>query len=419
MNARIAIALCAGLLLSGLAAACGGQESGLQADELEVLIDSLLPRISEVSGLEVRRPVRYAMQPREEARAFIARQLEEEFGAGELEAMARAYRAFGLLPDTLDLERLLLDLYTEQVIGYYDPETDRLYVVEGAERETAAPVVAHELVHALQDQLVPLDSLVAPERGNDRQMAAQAAAEGQATLVMLALQAEQTTGRRLDPAQLPDLAGLLRPAMEAENEQFPVFARAPRLVRETMLFPYVAGAAFLQALYRAREGGAPVVPFGERLPRSTEQVMDPEARFLSGPDAPTEIRLEPPPAGWRTVYENTLGQLETSIFLAEHLGPQAAGAAEGWDGDRFALLEGPRGADVLVWYSVWDDDDAADRFAAAYRRALARRPTRAGQARREEIGGRPVVRVVEASAETELSSVPVPGIASLEEDGRL
>ncbi|HUG38926.1 MAG TPA: hypothetical protein VMM12_00490 [Longimicrobiales bacterium] len=412
---RMTMALCAGVLLSGAAAACGGQEPGLQADELAVLIDSLLPRIAEASGLEVRAPVRYAMQPRAEARAFIARQLEEEFGPGELEGMARAYKAFGLLPDTVDLDRLLLELYTEQVIGYYDPRTDRLYVVEGAERETAAPVVAHELVHALQDQLVPLDSLVARERGNDRQMAAQAAAEGQATLVMLALQAEQTMGRRLDPALLPDLAELLRPAAEAENAQFPVFNRAPRLIRETMLFPYVAGAAFLQALYRATDGDGPVVPFGDLLPHSTEQVMNPEARFLPRPDVPTEVWLERPAAGWRTVYENNLGQLEVSILLAEHLDDQAAAAAEGWDGDRYALLEGPGGGEALVWYSVWDDDAAADRFAAAYHRMLDRRPDRAGLARRSEAWGRPVVLVVEARAGVELGDVPVPAIERLQE----
>src|SRR2546425_2948610 len=43
-------------------------------------------------------------------------------------------------------------------------------------------VISHELVHALQDQYVNLDSLVELKRQNDRRTAAQSILEGQATL---------------------------------------------------------------------------------------------------------------------------------------------------------------------------------------------------------------------------------------------
>ena len=397
-------------LLLWTAMGCGGQGTDFGEADLAAMIDSLLPGISEASGLEARRPLRYGLQTREEARRFITTQLAEEFEPGELEGMERAYKAFGLLPDTLDLRSLLLELYSEQVIGYYDPGTDHLYVVEGVARSAAAPVVAHELVHALQDQLVHLDSLVARERGNDRQLAAQAAAEGQATLVMVTLQVRETTGRALDPAQLPDLSDFLRPAVEAQNSAYPVFESAPRLIRETMLFPYVAGAAFVQSLHRAAPDGGPVVPFGELLPESTEQILDPEGRFLTGRDAPTDLRFGRAPAPWTVVYENTLGQLELSILLAEHLGTDAAASAEGWDGDRYRLLRGPGGREVLAWTSVWDDEDAADQFARTYRRAIEARPGWTGQVVVESSGGRPYVRVLEAAEGTALTDVPAPGL---------
>ena len=48
---------------------------------------------------------------------------------------------------------------TEQIIGYYDPKTKVLYVVEGAPEEYVGITIMHELVHALQDQYVNLDSL--------------------------------------------------------------------------------------------------------------------------------------------------------------------------------------------------------------------------------------------------------------------
>lgn len=425
---RAARALCRGavpalLVLPFLAAACRGQ--GRERDEarLRASIDELLPRIEELSGLEARAPVRMAMRDRTELREYVAQRMEEELPPAELEGVAGAYRAFGLLPDTLDLHTLLLDLLTEQVLGYYDPATETLYLVRGVPRNALEPVLAHELVHALQDQHVDLDSLVSRERGNDRQTAAQAAVEGHATLVMVALVAERQAGRPVSPDMLPDLKRELGPALEAENEQFPVFRSAPRILRETMLFPYLEGAAFVQTLWRADPSGGRPAPFGPLLPQSTEQVMQPRERFIDTRDEPTELTLDAANGGgagdWRLVYENTLGALETEILLNEHLGAGAEQAAQGWDGDRFRLLEAPGGGRALVWYSVWDDADAADAFAAAYRRVLERRAqTRHGRVERLEVEGRPVVLVVDAERGVSLDSVPVPALVGLSGSGR-
>ncbi len=398
-------------LLAG-AAGCEAQgddpagASGMSHAQLRTMIDSLLPPIARVSGMEVRRPVGFAMQSRAGARAFIEGELEKELGSAELDGMERAYKAFGLLPDTLDLRAMLLDLYEEQVLGYYDPVTDTLFVLDEATAATAAPVVAHELVHALQDQHTDLDSLVARERGNDRQMAAQAAAEGQAMLVMMGVQAAQSSGEPIDLSALPDLSQLMARAAEADYSQFPVFQRAPRLVKETMLFPYVGGVGFVQALFRARGDGRPPIPFGDLLPQSTEQVLAPGARFLAERDEPTEIELGDAGAGWRVVYANTLGQLETSILLTEHLGEAAS--ARGWDGDRYALLEGTGGEEALVWYSVWDDGEAADRVAEGLRSI--RRVARVDRLDRD---GRPLVRAILASGAVEVDRVPT--VAALTE----
>lgn len=399
-------------------AGCAGQDRAITAAELGAMIDSILPEIAEVSGMPVVRPVRYELQSREEARAFLERQLDEELGGGEGRAMERAYKAFGLLPDTLDLRGLMLELLTEQVVGYYDPPTDRLYVLEGATAAVAEPVVAHELVHALQNQHTDLEAIVAPERGNDRQVAAQAAAEGQAMIVMLALQAARTTGQPMDPGTLPDLGPMMRPVVEAENSRFPVFRAAPRIIQETLLFPYISGATFVQALFRHTRNGPPV-PFGELLPQSTEQVMDPARRFLDERDAPTELRLGPARGDWSVVYENTLGQLETAVLMAERLGLDIQDAAHGWDGDRYALLEAPAG-EALVWYTVWDDDAAADRFAARYRRwADSARADPGpgfgpGTLDRLETDGRPVVRIVETPSGVDPSAVGTPRIEELD-----
>ncbi len=387
-------------LLAGavLLAACStnGERAGADPVDasLEALVDSLLPGLERLSGLERRQPLQMAMQSREGARAFIEGQLDKEMPPARINALRKSYAALGLMPDTLDLRALLLELYTEQVIGYYDPATDRLYVIDGVDREMLRPVLVHELVHALQDQHVNLDSLITSQAGvdepvlylNDRQTAAQAAIEGHATLVMLAFLAETMSGRTINPLELPNPAMQLGSSMQSQNSQFPVFQRAPAIIRETMIFPYVAGAGFVHTVWKAR--GAPT--FADLIPTSTEQVLHPQEGYLGTPDEPTALDLDLPD-GWEAVYGNVLGEYETRLWLREHLGVSASRASQGWDGDAFRLIATAQGDTALVWWSVWDDEESAQRFADA----AARVPANGGamHVRRSQVEGMPAVSV--------------------------
>ncbi|HEU5211072.1 MAG TPA: hypothetical protein VFU06_16870 [Longimicrobiales bacterium] len=386
----------AAALLLGACTSNGERAATEDVDpSLEALVDSLIPGLERLSGLERREPLQMAMQSRDEARAYIERQLDREMPPERIQAIRKSYAALGLMPDTLDLRSLLLELYTEQVIGYYDPETDRLYVIEGVDRELLRPVLVHELVHALQDQHVNLDSLIASEAGvekavldgNDRQTAAQAAIEGHATLVMLAFLAEQMSGRTIDPLALPNPAMQLGSSMQAQNSQFPVFQRAPAVIRETMIFPYVSGAGFVHTVWTAR--GVPT--FTDLIPTSTEQVLHPQERYLTAVDEPTALELVVPD-GWQPVYGNVLGEYETRLWLREHLGVSASRASQGWDGDAFQLIATEQGDTAFVWWSVWDDEASAQRFADA----AARVPANGGglQVRRATVDGMPAVSVL-------------------------
>src|SRR3989449_2501091 len=94
-------------------------------------------------------------------------------------------------------------------------------------------VISHELVHALQDQYVNLDSLVELKRQNDRRTAAQSILEGQATLAqILVLMPEQ----KLE--SLPNFWDL-RGALGKQQEQMKVFSSAPLWLRESLIFPYL------------------------------------------------------------------------------------------------------------------------------------------------------------------------------------
>jgi hypothetical protein len=397
-------------------AACGGDQAETEQASptdagLEAMVDSVMPRLQVLAGLQKRGDIQMRMQNKDSLRKYIEQRMAEEMPAQELAGVKAVYVTLGVMPADLDLQRLLLDLYTEQVVGYYDPDSKALFVVEGADRETVRPVLVHELVHALQDQHTNLDSLIAKDRGNDRQTAAQSAIEGHATMVMVAYLAEAQAKSPVDPRVLPDIGQSIRPSLEAQNAQFPVFQRAPRILREALLFPYASGAGFVQKLWlrplNSGFGDPYPAPIGDLMPSSTEQVMHPDSRFLVERDEPTELRLAA--ATGPVIRENSLGEMEISVFLGEHLGADAERQSAGWDGDRYRLIKHGNG-NVLIWYSVWDDNAAADRFADAYRRIATKR-SRSARVERITVEGRPVVRVVDPDPGVDLTGVAVPDVS--------
>ena len=325
---------------------------------LREMAGELLRDIAERSGLSIAEPVRVEWRNEEELVRYLTFKLREDLPEGEIRRIRDSYALLGLVPEGLDLGALFLALYTEQVAGFYDPDSVALYVKAGQDEEAVATVLVHELVHAAQDQHVDLAGLTARERGNDRQTAAQAAIEGHATLVMLEHMMERRQGVRVDLVALPDFSGLMGPSLEQLASSSPVLASAPRIVRESLIFPYVRGTEYVRALWE-RHDGRPV-PFGDFLPLSTEQVLEPERALGPDPDAPVEIDISG--GGAPVTYTNSLGLAETGILFAEVAGD--ARPIRGWEGDEFALLEGEDGSRGLVWWSVWEGEAARDAFVA-------------------------------------------------------
>jgi len=369
---------------------------------VRALAAELLPEVETLSGLPARRPLSVAVRTREELEAFLTDQLAEQLPPEKLAAVQGAYARLGLVPEELDLGGLLRSLLLEQVVGYYDPARDTLYVMEGLDPALIEPVLAHEMVHALQDQYLDLDSLMAANRdANDRATAAQSALEGHATLAMLEWQLGRLTGGAMGLDAIPSLSSLPEDAlMEAAGLEMPALASAPRLIRESLVFPYLGGLEFVRARWRASDG-ARFAPIGEEMPVSTEQVLHPDRAFGAARDDPAElVFLTAPPAGWRVVHADGLGELEIRVWLREHLGDaaRAESAAAGWDGDRYRLTRG-EGDEVLTWVTAWDSAAEAGEFAGAAREVAGKRYAngsgRVLEVQRHSASGVPLVVVVD------------------------
>jgi len=355
-------ALCLALYPAGSAAQTGSDMVISSDPALGALAAALLPDLAKRAGMELRDPVRIEHRSREELVRYLEAKLDEELPEEEARAKVDAYALFGLVPRELDLRGVLLGLYTEQVAGFYDPDSTALFVLDDQPEEALEALLVHELVHAVQDQSVDLDALTDPKMGNDRATAAQAAIEGHATLVMLEYMTEQMTGAPIDFGQIPDFAAQLRPALAGMTSQYPALATAPRVIREALLFPYLEGTGFVQSLWSA---GERVAPFGEALPHSTEQIMG--AR-----DAAPPLELELAIEGATVVQEDVLGRFELGILLEDVVGVSPTVLAEGWDGDRYTLIEDADGSRALIWVVLWDSVRVRDGFVEAVEGAAGR-----------------------------------------------
>ncbi|MDX1579585.1 MAG: hypothetical protein R3266_13960, partial [Gemmatimonadota bacterium] len=213
-----------GLCITGCGAAEAAPESSRNAapaalarpaptladSTLARLVREIQPAVERSARIEAVRPLLVAATDEGRLRAYLERQLREQLSPELAAAITATYARLGLVPDTLDLRALMLALLEEQVVGYYDPVTDTLFVHERVSVEQLEPVLAHELVHALQDQRLSLDSLQRElDDRNDRSTASQAALEGHATYAMMEWQFSAMTGSPADLTTLPDLGGTL------------------------------------------------------------------------------------------------------------------------------------------------------------------------------------------------------------------
>ncbi|MHB1223086.1 MAG: hypothetical protein ACYC2G_03425 [Gemmatimonadaceae bacterium] len=349
-----------------MAVGCGGRDSasvnydGPYADEVR----ALLPKVEEVTGLPFLTPPKLEVRTPQQVREFLEERFREARVSRDQEGQIAAYKRFGLVPDTMDVQKLLLELLTEQIVGFYDPKTKVLYLVEGAPQAERETIIGHELIHALQDQYVNLDSLQNSIVDNDEASALQALLEGQAVYEQL----ETLLGRGDMAVRLPGGWQRIRQSVRENSTNMPLFSAAPLVIQETLIFPYLSGAEFVRRL-KLRDS-TPILksPF----PLSTEQVLHAEA-YDAPADMPTRIEL-PAPRDGRVIYQNDLGEFETRLLLFQWSRDQNAAvrAAAGWDGDRYVLFETPQGA-AVAWLTVWDTPVDAVEFFDVTDAALARR----------------------------------------------
>jgi hypothetical protein len=325
--------------------------------------DAIAATASEIRGLKFLEPVNFDILTRSGIKKTLDGKLAEQYSDEEFSNVATSLAAIGVLPPGYPLKEKFVDLLGEQVAAFYDQHAHKLFMFEDASLENGQTrvVLAHELTHALQDQHFRLKNLPLEIKDNDdRAVAASSLVEGDATMVMSDYMLRDLT-----------LAGLRENLMSMLSTSMEQLQKAPRYLREMLVFPYVGGQQFCIALH-ARGGFNAISAAFANPPSSTSQILHPE-KYLSEPrEEPIEFNwTDTTVLGEKPIGNNVLGELGTRILFTDWLdAANAEKAAEGWRGDRYLVYAN---GEALVWKSVWASTGDAQEFMEEARRCAEKR----------------------------------------------
>jgi hypothetical protein len=338
-------------------------------------IESILTEVSALRQLPVLSPVKLTVISRESLQSELAEKIKTEIPPQKIRGEEALYRQLGMIAQSFDYGAFMLDLYTEQIGGFYDPKTQALHLIEGTpmtgiEQEM---LIAHELTHALQDQHYHLDRLLnAPGRkdNDDATLALMSLVEGDATVSSMAY-IQQNQSKKPFQGFFSVLGSLLNQVKMMSS--FKTFQSAPAFIQESLIFPYQQGSQFVNYFQNQASEMNAIQGLYDRLPQSTAQILHPALYVRNEPPQPVTFNFKTLFPQAEVLSSSVWGELGYRQYLQRHLDwKEAKAAASGWAGDRYGILDTPQGPS-FVFASLWDNVVEATEFRKAYHKTLALR----------------------------------------------
>ncbi len=331
--------------------------------DLEGLAREALAAVEKMRGQKLSAPLKMGVKSKPKITEFVLKRLEDEYGTDQVTAEGQMLKLQGLLPRDIEYKGLIVKLLTEQVAGFYDHTQQELHIADWLPSALQAPVMAHEIFHAIQDQEWGGGKLIDSKLYNHDEVLAHAALlEGDATIVMMNYSGGAVEG--FDVSQSPAMLKMIAASlpMQMSSAQFPTMANAPDYMKQSLIFPYQQGLLFVGALRQSGMSWAQIRDVYRNPPASTEQILHPE-KYLGQPDMPSEVTLPPTlMPGFKVAWAGTLGEFHLRQMLLSYLAAnESSEGAAGWDGDQtFYLTAGAQ--EVTVTLSTWDSPKEAQQF---------------------------------------------------------
>lgn len=328
---------------------------GVVASALSDMIADTEPIVQQLRDLEVDGDISIEFRSRSDldeiTRGFFRRPnvRQQVYEAQEL------YKALGLMDEDDDLEEILTKIQNQQVLALFDDQTEKVYVL--LDGSAIGPKGELGYANAYMGALQQKHFNTAEIRNSRR--AAGADYFRAANALILGDVAQVSSGYIATAMTKDDVDILREPVPDSE------LLNAPRIIRETTLFPVREGANFVASLF-AENGWQTINDAYKNPPITTEQVLHPEKyleseepQLTSLPDLSSDLGK-----GWNEVSSDIMGEFLIRVYLEEYVDDiQAEDAAAGWGGDRYSLLNGPLGERLFVSMIRWDTFlDAAEFF---------------------------------------------------------
>jgi hypothetical protein len=349
--------------------ASGASHSSASNDPAFRQIQSITNTLSEITGMEQKRPVPYARMSKRQLRQFLSKRIKKTLRPEEIRADETALKMFGLVPQNFDLKKSTIDLLTEQAAAFYDYDDKKLFLLGDSSVQEEVTTLAHELAHALADQHFNLEKFMDDTSENDDEnLARTAVVEGQASWLMIAYNLK-VSGQPIEPS--PEMLKTFVDSSEGSTDEYPVLKQSPLYVRESLLFPYSEGTSFFDAVYR-KEGKKAFEAVFEDPPTDSAQIIHPD-RYFSHVKAVTPALPKPPSLEKEVeISEGSVGEFDHRILLRQYLGEKEAKAlAPHLRGGNFKILgNGKAHRPILLYASEWDSAANAEEFFLDYQRVL-------------------------------------------------
>ena len=342
---------------------------GLNESELDAVVARTMARVETIRGLEFEKTVPVEIITREEFQNGSSRDTTVDTPAER--AREQRYEAAMLVGENRTVGGAFSEIYGGSVLGYYSPSADRIVLVSSNESPTVdRTTLAHELVHALQDQRL---SLLGGAANPDERMAETGVVEGDASYVEAKY--EERCGEEWDCIPRPESSS----AGSISDRNVGLYL--------TVFTPYSEGPTLVHRV-KQRGGWDAVNDLYVRPPDSSEQLIHPRDYPRDRPArvvVPDRSTAEYDRASATRMGEATLFAMlwqQRAIdrgTLNSDPGPYSAynyshPATEGWEGDKlvpyFDADSDDPSMDGYVLKTRWESERDARQFARAYRGLL-------------------------------------------------
>jgi hypothetical protein len=357
------------MIVCSLFLTSAGAKSKTSNDPVFDQLDHIVKTLSDITGLEQKNSVPYGRMNKRQLHQFLSKRMKSSMKPDEVRADELSLKMFGLVPQDFDLKRSTLDLLTEQAAAFYDYQEKKLFLLDTSSFMEEEVTLAHELSHALVDQHFDMSKFMEEGPTNDDEnLAHSAVVEGQATWLMVAYQLKQS-GQ--EPTPTPEMLKQMTDGSDTSTSQYPVLSASPLYIQRSLLFPYVEGTVYFDAVYHKLGKDSFAAVFKDP-PVDSSQIIHPDRYFDHIVASKPAIPAWKLSGSSKQVAEGDMGEFDYTVLITMFSGKEkAADLAPHLRGSQYRILEiGREKRPVLEYIAEWDTPEHAKEYFVLYKSVL-------------------------------------------------